>query len=158
MIDLDDFDRRLLALVRQDNLQPARILAEKVGLSLSAVLRRLRRLREEKVIIADIAVVDPALTGSALTMHILVRMQQAGPQTMDAFASEIARHPEITGAWDVTGDDDFLLKVQIGSMEEYDSFTRRALSEDKGVHSFKTLITIRHIIENDVARRPLRDA
>lgn len=154
--DLDDFDRRLLALVRHDNLQPARILAEKVGLSLSAVLRRLRRLREEKVIIADIAVVDPALTGSALTMHILVRMQQAGPQNMDAFAREIARHPEITGAWDVTGDDDFLLKVQIGSMEEYDAFTRRALGEDKGVHSFKTLITIRHIIENDVARRPLR--
>ena len=155
--DLDRFDRRLLALVREDNLQPARILADKVGLSLSAVLRRLRRLREEKVIVADIAVVDPALTGSALTMHVLVQMQQAGPQTMDNFAREIVHHPEITGAWDVTGDDDFLLKVQVGTMEEYDVFTRRALGEDKGVHSFKTLITILHIIENDVARRPLRD-
>lgn len=155
--DLDEFDRRLLALVRQDNLVPARILAEKIGLSLSAVLRRLRRLREEKIIVADIAIVDPALTGSALTMHVLVQMQQAGPQTMDAFARQIARHPEVTGAWDVTGDDDFLLKVQIGSMEDYDAFTRRALGEDKGVHSFKTMITIRNIIENDIARRPLRD-
>lgn len=157
MIDLDSFDRRLLDLVRQNNLEPARILAEKVGLSLSAVLRRLRRLRDEKVIVADIAVVNPALTGSALTMHVLVQMQQAGPQTMDNFAREIVRHPEITGAWDVTGDDDFLLKIQVGSMEEYDGFTRRALGEDRGVHSFKTLITIRNIIENDVARRPLRD-
>ena len=155
--DLDDFDRRLLDLVRQNNLEPARILAEKVGLSLSAVLRRLRRLRDDKIIVADIAVVDPALTGSALTMHVLVQMQQAGPQTMDNFARQIPRHPEITGAWDVTGDDDFLLKVQVGSMEDYDIFTRRALGEDKGVHSFKTLITIRNIIENDVARRPLRD-
>lgn len=157
MIDLDDFDRRLLALVREDNQQPARVLADKVGLSLSAVLRRLRRLRDEKVIVADIAVVDPALTGSALMMHVLVQMQQAGPQTMDNFAREIVRHPEITGAWDVTGDDDFLLKVQVGTMEDYDRFTRRALGEDKGVHSFKTLITIRNIIENDVARRPLRE-
>jgi DNA-binding Lrp family transcriptional regulator len=157
IIDLDSFDRRLLELVRQNNLEPARILADKVGLSLSAVLRRLRRLRDEKVIVADIAVVNPALTGSALTMHVLVQMQQAGPQTMDNFAREIVRHPEITGAWDVTGDDDFLLKVQVGSMEDYDVFTRRALGEDKGVHSFKTLITIRNIIENDVARRPLRD-
>ena len=155
--DLDDFDRRLLALVREDNLQPARILADKVGLSLSAVLRRLRRLREEKVIVADIAVVDPALTGSALTMHVLVRMQQAGPQTMDNFARDIVRHPEITGAWDVTGEDDFLLKVQVGTMEDYDRFTRRALSEDKGVHSFTTMIAIRNIIENEVARRPLRE-
>lgn len=157
MIDLDDFDRRLLDLVRQNNLEPARILAEKVGLSLSAVLRRLRRLRDEKIIVADIAVVNPALTGSALTMHVLVRMQQAGPQTMDAFARQIVHHPEITGAWDVTGDDDFLLKVQVGSMEDYDVFTRRALGEDKGVHSFKTLITIRNVIENDIARRPLRE-
>lgn len=157
MADLDEFDRRLLALVRRDNLVPARILAEKIGLSLSAVLRRLRRLREEKIIVADIAIVDPALTGSALTIHVLIRMQQAGPQSMDAFARQIARHPEVTGAWDVTGDDDFLLKVQVGSMEEYDIFTRRALSEDKGVHSFKTMITIRNIIENDIARRPLRD-
>lgn len=156
-IELDSFDRRLLDLVRRDNLQPARVLADKVGLSLSAVLRRLRRMREEKIIVADIAVVAPALTGSALTMHVLVRMQQAGPQTMDNFAREIARYPEITAAWDVTGDDDFLLKVQVGSMEEYDGFTRRALSEDKGVHSFKTLITVRNIIENDIARRPLRD-
>ena len=157
MIDLDDFDRRLLELVRANNLEPARVLADKVGLSLSAVLRRLRRLRAEKVIVADIAVVNPALTGSALTMHVLVQMQQAGPQTMDSFARDIVRHSEITGAWDVTGDDDFLLKVQVGSMEEYDVFTRRALGEDKGVHSFKTLITIRNIIENDVARRPLRN-
>ena len=135
LIDLDAFDRRLLELVRHDNLQPARLLADKVGLSVSAVLRRLRRLREEKIIVADMAV----------------------PQTMDAFAREIPKHPEVTGAWDITGDDDFLLKVQVGSMEEYDRFTRRALGEDKGVHSFKTLITIRHIIENDVARRPLRE-
>jgi DNA-binding Lrp family transcriptional regulator len=157
MPDLDDFDRRLLASVREDNQQPARVLADKVGLSLSAVLRRLRRLRDEKVIVADIAVVNPALTGSALTMHVLVRMQQAGPQTMDHFAREIVRHPEITGAWDVTGEDDFLLKVQVGTMEDYDRFTRRALGEDKGVHSFTTMIAIRNIIENDVARRPLRD-
>lgn len=157
MIDLDRFDRRLLEEVRRDNLQPARILADKVGLSVSAVLRRLRRLREEKVIVADIAVVNPALTGSALTMHVLVQMQQAGPQTMDNFAREIIRHPEVTGAWDVTGDDDFLLRVQVGAMEEYDAFTRRALGEDKGIHSFTTLITIRNIIENDAARRPLRD-
>ena len=157
MSDLDIFDRRLLALVRENNLEPARVLAEKVGLSLSAVLRRLRRLRDEKVIVADIAVVNPALTGSALTMHVLVQMQQAGPQSMDNFAREIAKHPEVTAAWDVTGDDDFLLKVQVGTMEEYDAFTRRALGEDKGVHSFTTLIAIRNINENDVARRPLRD-
>jgi Lrp/AsnC family transcriptional regulator, leucine-responsive regulatory protein len=154
-IDLDEFDRRLLEEVRRDNQQPARILADTVGLSVSAVLRRLRRLREERVIVADHAIVDPALTGSALTMHVLIKMRQAGASTMDAFARTLGTHREVTGAWDVTGDDDFVLKVQVGSMQEYDRFTRRALSEEQGVHSFKTLITIRTIVEDDASRRPI---
>jgi DNA-binding Lrp family transcriptional regulator len=154
-IDLDEFDRRLLDEVRADNLQPARILADKVGLSVSAVLRRLRRLREERVIVADRATIDPALTGSALTMHVLIKMRQAGASTMDAFARTLSHHREVTAAWDVTGDDDFVLKVQVGSMQEYDRFTRRALSEEHGVHSFKTLITIRTIVEDDASRRPI---
>ncbi|HWK40637.1 MAG TPA: Lrp/AsnC family transcriptional regulator [Croceibacterium sp.] len=155
LTDLDLFDRRLVEQVRRDNQQPARLLAEKIGMSVSAVQRRLRRLREEKVIVADIAVIDPALTGSALTMHVLVRMKQSGHQAMDAFAREIVRHREVTGAWDVTGDEDYVLKVQVASMADYDAFTRRALGEDKGVASFKTLITIRAIVDDDVSRRPL---
>jgi len=154
-VDLDEFDRRLIEEARRDNLQPARILADKVGLSVSAVLRRMRRLREARVIVADHAVIDPALTGSALTMHVLVKMKQAGASSMDAFARAIVHHREVTAAWDVTGDDDFVLKVQVGSMQEYDRFTRRALSEEQGVYAFKTLITIRTIVEDDASRRPL---
>lgn len=153
--DLDDFDRRLLERVRRDNLEPARILAEKVGLSVSAVLRRLRRMRDERVIVADIAVVNPALTGSALTLHVLVRMHEAGRHARDAFSRGFGKHPEITGAWEVTGDDDYVLKVQVASMAEYDGFMRRALGDDNGVLSFKTLITINTIIEDDLSSRPL---
>lgn len=153
--DLDPFDRRLLERVRRNNLEPARVLAEAVGLSISAVLRRLRRLREEKVIVADIAVVNPLLTGSALTLHVLVRMHEPGRRVRDAFLRSLSHHPEITGAWEVTGDDDYVLKVQVGSMAGYDAFIQRCLGDDNGVLSFKTLITIRTIVEDDAATRPL---
>jgi len=153
--DLDEFDRHLIEEARCNNLQPARVLADKIGLSVSAVLRRLRRLRAEQIIVADRAVIDPGLTGSALTMHVLIKMKQAGASTMDAFARAIGQHREVTAAWDVTGDDDFVLKVQVASMQEYDRFTRRALGEDQGVYAFKTLITIRTIVEDDGWRRPL---
>lgn len=154
-ITLDAFDRRLLDLVRHNNLEPARVLAEKLGLSMSAVLRRLRRLREENVIVADVALVDPALTNSALTMHVLLKMRNASPRALDAFARTIATCPEVTAAWDVTGDEDVLLKVQVASMEDYDAFTRRVLDEGSNVASFKTLIAIRSIVENEASRRPL---
>lgn len=157
MIDMDDFDRRLLELVRRDNLEPARTLADKVGLSISAVLRRLRRLRKEKVIVADIAVINPTLTGAALTMHVLVRMKQPGYRAMDAFARDVVLRREVTGAWEVSGDDDFVLKVQVGTMEEYEAFTREVLNEDDGVQAFKTLIAMRTIVEDDLSTRPLLD-
>lgn len=155
IVNLDSFDRRLLGLVRRNNLEPARILAEKVGLSISAVLRRLKRLRDEQVIVADIAVVHPLLTGSALTLHVLVRMQEPGRRVRDGFSKRLKHQPEVTGAWEVTGDDDYLLKIQVASMEDYDAFIRRALSEDHGVLSFKTLITISQIVADDLSTRPL---
>lgn len=155
LIDLDDFDRRLIELVRRDNLEPARSLADKIGLSISAVLRRLRRLRASGVIVADIAVIAPALTGSALTMHVLVRMKQPGRRVMDAFARKIGTRSEVTGAWEVTGDDDFVLRVEIGSMAEYDAFTREVFDDEDGVLSFKTMITIRQIVEDGPSKRPL---
>ena len=155
LVKLDDFDRRLLDLVRRNNLEPARTLADKVGLSISAVLRRLRRLREDKVIVGDVALIDPALTGAAITMHVLVRMKQPGLRVMAAFARGIAREPEVAAAWEVTGDDDFVLKVQVASMAEYDAFVRRALDDESGVVAFKTLITIQTIVEDNSALRPL---
>lgn len=154
--DLDTFDLRLLELVRNDNQEPARSLADKVGLSISAVLRRLRRLRQQQVIVADVSVVNPALTRSALTIHVLTRMAAPGRRVRDAFSATLAAFPEITGAWEVTGDDDFILKVQVGSMKEYDDFIRRALNDDNGVHSFKSLIAISTLIDDDPARRPLK--
>lgn len=154
--DLDQFDLRLLQLVRSDNLEPARSLADKVGLSISAVLRRLRRLRELKVIVADVAVVNPALTRSALTIHVMVRMAAPGRRARDDFSASLSRYDVITGAWEVTGDDDFILKIQVGSMQEYDDFIRRVLNEDNGVQSFKSLIAISELIDDDPARRPLQ--
>ena len=62
-VALDRFDRALLAQVQVDNQLPARRLAERVGLSESAVLRRLRRLRREGVIVADVSVVHPGVLG-----------------------------------------------------------------------------------------------
>lgn len=152
---LDDFDKKLIDEIRKDNQQPARVLADKVGLSVSAVTRRLRELRASGVIVADIAVVNPQLTGSAITMHVLVRMAQAGRQAMDTFARNILHHREVTGAWEVTGDEDYVLKVQVASMADYNAFTRNALDERHNVHSFKTLITIHTVIEDDASTRPL---
>ena len=148
--DLDSFDRRLLALVRRDNLQPARVLADKVGLSESAV-----SLRDEGIIIADVAVVDPARLARALTMHVLVEMEREGTAVLDALIDKLTARPEVQAAWYVTGDTDLILYVVVPTMEAYEVFTREMLNDDARVRAFKTLISIREVLPFDPARRAL---
>lgn len=150
---LDDFDHRLLDLVRQNNLTPARELAEKVGLSESAVSRRLRRLRAEKVIVADVAVVDRGRLEKALTMHVLVEMEREGTAVIDALMRRLKSRPEVHGLWYTTGHVDFILYVVVPDMEAYDTFTREALSDDDRVRNFTTLLTIREVTSFDPSQR-----
>ncbi|MND98227.1 Leucine-responsive regulatory protein [compost metagenome] len=154
-VTLDDFDRRLLDLVRRDNLQPARVLADKVGLSESAVSRRLRRLRDEKVIVGDVAVIDEARLERALTMHVLVEMEREGTAVLDALIDSLTARPEVRAAWYVTGETDFILYVVVPTMEAYEVFTRQVLNDDARVRAFKTLISIREVLPFDPARRAL---
>ncbi|WP_020180506.1 Lrp/AsnC family transcriptional regulator [Methylopila sp. M107] len=146
-VTLDAFDRKLLGLVARDNLAPARLLADKVGLSESAVLRRLKRLRAGGVIAADVSIVAPEALGLGLTMHVLVTMEREGSAVLDAFARKISARAEVVDAWYVTGDSDFVLLVRVGSMADYERFTRETLNDEPNVRSFKTLIAIRQVVE-----------
>lgn len=150
---LDEFDRRLLDLVRRNNLTPARVLAEKVGLSESAVSRRLRRLRDEKIIIADVAVVDRGRLEKALTMHVLVEMEREGTAVIDALMRKLQARPEVHGMWYTTGHVDFILYVVVPDMQAYDTFTRDALNDDARVRNFTTLLTIREVMPFDPSQR-----
>jgi DNA-binding Lrp family transcriptional regulator len=78
-VTLDEFDRRLLARARRDNQEPARVTAQAVGLSESAVLRRMRRLRAEVVIVADVALVDPARITAAVAPR-RIRLSTGAPR------------------------------------------------------------------------------
>ena len=154
-VTLDDFDRRLLDLVRRDNLQPARVLADRVGLSESTVSRRLRRLRDEGVIVADVAVIDEGRLERALTMHVLVEMEREGTAVLDALIASLTARPEVQAARYVTGETAFVLYVRVPTMEAYEVFTREVLNDDARVRAFKTLISIREVLPFDPARRRL---
>ncbi|PTM40837.1 Lrp/AsnC family transcriptional regulator [Bosea sp. 124] len=143
--DLDRFDHALLEEVQRDNQTPARILAERVGLSQSAVLRRLRRLRAEKIITADIAIVNPAVLGVPVTIHVLVSLVR-GSQLADEFARKLGSRPEIRQASYVTGGADFVLHLQVESMEAYAAFAREIFHDDPNVSSFYTYVAMREVV------------
>ena len=151
-VALDAFDHKLLDRVRRNTLEPARVTAEAVGLSESAVLRRLRRLRAERVIVADVALVDPARVEPRIVLHVLVEMNTQDRKVMTAFQAAMRASAEVQGCWDVTGETDYLLTVAVRSMAEYEAFGIRELVPERGVRAFKSMIVIREVVAVDPAR------
>jgi len=150
--ELDEFDRRIIAIVRRNNLEPARIIADRVGLSESAVLRRLRRLRATGIIVADVALIDAARLAPAITIHVLVELIRSGLKAERAFADTLQQRPEVIGAWNVTGRTDFLLTVTVPSIEAYQRFADDVLASDENVRGFETLVSLREVVRFDPLR------
>lgn len=143
--ELDQFDRALLDRLRVDNQTPARVLAEQVGLSESAVLRRVRRLRKTGVIVADVSIVHPAVLGTPLTIHVLVSLEREGAAALDAFERKLRGRNEVRRAWYVIGEADFVLLLRVSSMEAYERFAREVFHDDPNVRGFRTVVALREV-------------
>ena len=142
---LDDFDLRLLALLQQDAQRPIPALAEQVGLSAPACYRRIRRLRESGAIAREIALVRPRTLGWPLSMIVLVTLEREGVRTVDEMMRVLRAVPEVVEAWNVTGDDDFVVRMVARDMESYAELARNLFAADERVRSFKTLVVIRQV-------------
>ncbi|MBU2967368.1 Lrp/AsnC family transcriptional regulator [Amphritea sp. 2_MG-2023] len=140
--DLDRTDRRILNLLQQDSRISNQALAEKVGLSPPACLRRVRRLREE-VIMAEVALINPRLVGRYINVIVEVEMVRDQLDIYDAFKRKMDTIPEVTQCYQVTGEVDFMLILMVEDMESYERFTRQYLSTDANLSKFRTLISLR---------------
>lgn len=154
-VSVDDFDRALLARLQVNNQASARELAEQIGLSESAVLRRLRRLRRNGAIVADVSIVHPAVLGTPLTIHVLVSLEREGTAALDAFEVKLRAREEVHGAWYVTGEADFVVLLRVRSMEVYERFAREVFHDDPNVRAFRTIITLREVVGPGQSRRPI---
>jgi len=140
---LDSFDLKLLEALQLDVQQPMAALAEKVGLSVPACYRRVRRLRANGTIAREVAIVRPKTLGWPLSMIVLVTLERENAHTLAEMAEVLRAEPEVIEAWNVTGDHDFAVRIIARDMEGYDNLTHRLFSADERIRSFKTLVVIR---------------
>jgi Lrp/AsnC family transcriptional regulator, leucine-responsive regulatory protein len=141
-VNLDVFDRRILAHYQHDTRVPAETIGAQVGLSATAVQRRLKRLREQGVITAEIAVLAPALLDQGVTCIVGVDLERESAADIDSFKTRMATYAEVQQCYYVTGATDFFLVVLAKSMETYEAFTRRAFLSDLNVRSFTTHVVL----------------
>ena len=128
---LDEFDLKLLDAVQRNNRLTAEQLAEKVCLSASAVQRRLQRLRERKVIEAEVAIVSPEALGRGVTAIVEVTLNTDRPKVVEEFQRAIQAAPEVLQAYYVTGSADYILIITAKNMADYEAFACEFLSKGR---------------------------
>ncbi len=144
-MELDRIDRKILDVLQGDNQITNLALAERVAVSPPSCLRRVRRLREEGVIVADVSIVDPRALGRGVTAIVQVHLNDERLDLRDGFARAMRRRAEVTQCYLVTGDPDFVLIVQVSDMAAFEEFTRAALYADTNVRKFTTFVTLDRI-------------
>ncbi|HTN97576.1 MAG TPA: Lrp/AsnC family transcriptional regulator [Nordella sp.] len=144
-IELDDLDRRILDKLQKDNRLSTGELAEQVNSSAPTCLRRVKRLRDEGVIIGDVCVVDPSAIGRRMTMIVEVTLERERPEIVELFKQAVQSCEQISLCYYVTGDVDFVLIVHVADMEEYEGIIDRIFHQNRNIKWFKTLISIRRI-------------
>lgn len=139
---LDRFDRQLLNLVQDDAGQTAEQLAEQVFLSPSAVQRRLRRLREQGVIVRDAAVVDPKKVGRPTFFVVSLQVERERPELLAQLRQWLAAQEHVQQAFYVTGEADFVLIITAPDTETYDALMARLVGDNPNVKRFTTNVAL----------------
>lgn len=139
---IDSHDRKLLALVQQDADLTMEALADQVGLSPSAVQRRLKRLKTEKVIASTVAVVDPGKVGKPTFFIVALEIERERPELIARLRQWIQAEPQIQSCYYVTGTADFMLVMSAPDVEAYDALMNRLVADNPNVRRFTTNVVL----------------
>lgn len=137
-MNLDEIDKRILRVLQRDGRIANNDLAREVGLSPSPCLRRVKLLEEAGVIDRYVAVLNPAKVGKSLTFFTRIRLDQQDEETLQTFAKEILKLPQVLECYFMLGDYDAMIRVVAADIEDYRRFQSEYLSRIKGVQNLKT--------------------
>lgn len=143
--DIDRIDYKILRALQQDARLTHQELSEKVGLSPSPCARRIRNLETEGYITGYSACIDDAQLGFGFSVFISVRLDRQIDDRLVAFESEIQRCPEIVECWLMTGRFDYLLRVAVSDLAEFERFLTSRLTKLPGVASLDSSVPIRRV-------------
>ena len=144
---LDAIDQRIVRALQANGRATYDELAQTVGLSASATLRRVKRLEESGVIAGYVALVEPSRVGFPLTAYISVRLAKTGAtrNPVDDFAAAVQTWPEVVECAALTGEMDYLLRVLVRDMAHHSRFIMDQLLRHPSVMDCKTSFQLRRL-------------
>ncbi|RYC20199.1 Lrp/AsnC family transcriptional regulator [Ciceribacter ferrooxidans] len=143
--DLDDFDRSILDIVQRDCQMKAEAIGHTVGLSASAVQRRLKRMREQGIIKAEIAVVDRRVTGNPMTFITGMEIERDNYDALAKFRAWVDRQDHIQQVYYVTGAVDIIAVVTARDVGQYDELMAQLMSQNPQIKRMHTNVVLKDL-------------
>lgn len=138
-------DRRILAQLQLDSRLTMQELAERVGMSSSAVWRRVKSLEEEGVIERYAALLNARKSGFGLASIVHVSLARHEQANVDHFIREVLRHPEVLECFATSGEADFHLRVVVEDIDAYNEFLDEFIFKLPGVSQVRSNIILKEI-------------
>ena len=130
---MDAIDRNIIRVLQQDGRLSNQDIADKVGLSPSPCLRRVRNLESEGVLTGYTAIVDQDKYGFPLTVFVHIRLERHSDECIQSFESGIEKLDEVMECYLMTGNSDYLLYVVSEDLKTYEMFVREKISTIPGI-------------------------
>lgn len=153
-LKLDRTDRRIVDALQRDGRLPNNELAAKVSLSPSPCLRRVRSLEESGVIKRYVALVDPLKVGLSMLAYVSVKLEKKGQMPADDFASAVNSWSEVIECYSMTGEMDYLLRVQVKDLDHFSRFIMGKLLKQASVVDVKSSFALDRVKETTVLPLP----
>jgi Lrp/AsnC family transcriptional regulator len=156
---MDEVDRKLLALLQEDATTSIAQLAEQVGLSPTPVWKRVQKLEQAGVITRRVALVAPEQVGVGLIVFVGIEAHEHSPDWLARFAAALAALPEVMEAYRMAGEVDYMLRVAVAGMSEFDAFYKRLIAAVpiKNVTSRFAMERLKHTTAYPLAANAFRD-
>ncbi|MDB5023537.1 MAG: Lrp/AsnC family transcriptional regulator [Mucilaginibacter sp.] len=139
---LDDFDKKLLRLLQENNRLTSEELSKLVNLSQSAIQRRISRLRSDKVIEADVSIISPAAAGIGITCIVDLILHEGSSKSIEKFKDNLVKCTEVAQCYYVTGTYDFVLIVNTRDMVHFEAFSKKYLMDNPNLKHFYTHVVM----------------
>jgi len=141
----DETDRKLLLFLQQDAKQTTKELSYKLGLSVTAVYERVKKLENNKVIAKYVAILDKTKIDRNFIILCHVKLIQHKKEYVMQFEKEVMNLQEVIECFHVSGDYDYILKICVKDMEDYRNFMLTKLTTLQHIASTHSSFTISEV-------------
>lgn len=145
---LDETDLQILRTLQKNAKLTTKELAEAVHLTPTPVFERQKRLERQGYIRKYVAVLDPEKLNCGLLVFCKVKLKQINHEIADAFARRIMRIPEVIECYNTSGTYDYLLKVRVADMKQYQEFVLNKLGEVDSLGSIESSFVMSEVKQN----------